>query len=417
MSTTVSPCQVISSRPVPVTSPMTVAWTPHLAQTPRKRSTLAGVTTAIIRSWDSLMRISGGPSEESRSGTWSSRTRMPPVPAAASSVVAQATPAAPRSWMPVIRSSRYSSRQHSMSSFSRNGSPTWTLGRLAAAPSPNVALASTEAPPMPSGPVREPSRMTWLPGPLAADVGQAQAVAVEGDAADHAGQHPAGVGGVGRAEPQRVHDRHRPGPHGQDVADDAADPGGRALMGLHVGRVVVGLDLERDRVTVADVDHPGVGPDPGQHGGAGGGLLAELAQVHLGRLVGAVLAPHHRVQGQLGVGGTPAEQVPDPLVLGLGQAQLGERLRLVRGTRRPVHRVLPCRVLRCCVLTGHRVLHRHRATSVRSETAEAKKPSPSVPGPVSPSVAYSGCGISPTTVPASLLTPAMSLTEPLGLAR
>src|ERR1700760_1696268 len=285
MSTTVWPCQVISSRPVPVTAPMTVAWTPHLAQTPRNRSTLAGVTTAIIRSWDSLIRISGGPRVASRRGTWSSRTRMPPVPAAASSVVAQATPAAPRSWMPVMRSSRYSSRQHSMSSFSRNGSPTWTLGRLAAAPSPNVALASTDAPPMPSGPVRprlfqvavpqdahtervdeRVPRVAGVEVQLPADVGQAQAVAVEGDAADHAGQHPAGVGGVGRAEPQRVHDRHRPGPHGQDVADDAADPGGRTLVGLHVGRVVVGLDLERDRVTVADVDHPGVGPDPGQHG-------------------------------------------------------------------------------------------------------------------------------------------------------
>ncbi len=54
-----------------------------------------------------------------------------------------------------------------------NGSPTWTLGRLApspptAEPPPNEALASTDAPPMPSGPVRDPNRMTWLPGPVAA---------------------------------------------------------------------------------------------------------------------------------------------------------------------------------------------------------------------------------------------------------
>ena len=96
---------------------------------------------------------------------------MPPVPAAASSVVAQATPAAPRSWMPITRPSAKSSRQHSTSSFSMNGSPTWTLGRLTAALAadpPNAALASTEAPPMPSGPVAEPNRITWLPGPLAA---------------------------------------------------------------------------------------------------------------------------------------------------------------------------------------------------------------------------------------------------------
>ncbi len=49
-----------------------------------------------------------------------------------------------------------------------NGSPTWTLGRFAASPPPNDALASTDAPPMPSGPVRAPNRITLLPGPLAA---------------------------------------------------------------------------------------------------------------------------------------------------------------------------------------------------------------------------------------------------------
>ena len=175
MSTTASPRQVMTSRPVSVTSPITVARTSHLAQTPRNASTRAGSTTAIMRSCDSLIKISGGPSDASRSGTSSSRTSMPPVPAAASSVVAQATPAAPRSWMPTTRPPAKSSRQHSMSSFSVKGSPTCTLGRFAASPptspspftSPNVALASTEAPPTPSGPVVDPNRITLLPGPLA----------------------------------------------------------------------------------------------------------------------------------------------------------------------------------------------------------------------------------------------------------
>src|ERR1019366_6679537 len=98
---------------------------------------------------------------------WAER-RVALPPPAASSVVAHATPAAPRSWMPVTRSAAYSSRQHSMSSFSMNGSPTWTLGRLAPSPlPPNDALASTDAPPMPSGPVVEPSRTTLFPVPLA----------------------------------------------------------------------------------------------------------------------------------------------------------------------------------------------------------------------------------------------------------
>ena len=33
----------------------------------------------------------------------------------------------------------------------------------------------------------------------------------------------AGVGVVGVTEAQRVHDQHRPGAHGEDVADDPAD--------------------------------------------------------------------------------------------------------------------------------------------------------------------------------------------------
>ncbi len=61
-----------------------------------------------------------------------------------------------------------SSRLASMSSFSANGSPTWTLGRLAPEPSPNVALASTDAPPMPSRPVLDPNSTARFPGPGAA---------------------------------------------------------------------------------------------------------------------------------------------------------------------------------------------------------------------------------------------------------
>ena len=123
-STTVSPCQVISSRPLSVTSPMTVASTSHLRQTSMNASTFSGVTTAHIRSCDSLDRISAGVMFAARSGTRSNSTFMPPSPAEASSEVAQDNPAPPRSWMPTTRSAAYSSRQHSMSTFSVNGSPT-----------------------------------------------------------------------------------------------------------------------------------------------------------------------------------------------------------------------------------------------------------------------------------------------------
>ena len=54
----------------------------------------------------------------------------------------------------------------------------------------------------------------------------------------------------------KIGDRARA--HGDDVADDAAHAGGRALVGLDEGRVVVGLHLEGDGPAAADVDDAGV---------------------------------------------------------------------------------------------------------------------------------------------------------------
>src|SRR6188768_3279455 len=56
------------SRPVSVTSPITVASTSHFSQIARNLSTSPGSATAIIRSCDSLIRISSGASVLSRSG-------------------------------------------------------------------------------------------------------------------------------------------------------------------------------------------------------------------------------------------------------------------------------------------------------------------------------------------------------------
>ena len=62
--------------------------------------------------------------------------------------------------MPATTFAAKSSSVHSMSSFSMNGSPTCTDGRFWWEASSKVALASTDAPPMPSGPVPAPNRMT-----------------------------------------------------------------------------------------------------------------------------------------------------------------------------------------------------------------------------------------------------------------
>ena len=184
-----------------------------------------------MRSCDSLIRISAGPRAGSRSGTVSRSTVMPLPPPAASSVVAHATPAAPRSWMPVTRPAAYRSRQHSISSFSMKGSPTWTLGRLAESPSTERGAGQHGRPAdaVRAGPGAEQDHLVAGPpgrgelevlvphdpdaqrvdqrvpavaggeGQFAADVGQAQAVPVERDAGHHPGQHPPGVRRLRRA--------------------------------------------------------------------------------------------------------------------------------------------------------------------------------------------------------------------------
>ena len=187
-----------------------------------------------------------------------------------------------------------SSSDASISSFSANGSPTWTVGRFDGSSSAKVALARTEAPPIPSRPVVEPNRMARLPGPgaaarvsrpaveqadghhvdqriaavgrvedeLAADRRHADAVAVAADAG-HDAAHEVARPRVGRvAEAQGVEDRDRPGAHREDVAQDAADAGRRALVGLDRAGVVVRLDLERDGQAVARSITPAFSPGP-----------------------------------------------------------------------------------------------------------------------------------------------------------
>ena len=231
---------------------------------------------------------------------------------------------------------------------------------------------------------------------LAADVGQSEAVAVAADARDDSRQHPGGVGMVGVTEPQRVHHQHRAGAHREDVADDPADPGGRALVGLDIARVVVALDLEGDREAFTDVDDTGVLAHADQHPVALG-QLGELPEVHLAALVGAVLTPHDRVHRQLARGGASAEQLDDAGVLVVLEAESQERLVLIRGLPGPVHGV---------------DVFQHQTSAFRTEV---KKPRPSVPGPVRSSTACSGWGMIPTTLPAALVIPAMSRRLPFGL--
>jgi len=60
------------------------------------------------------------------------------------------------------------------------------------------------------------------------------------------------------AEAQEIEARDRPRPHGEDVAQDAADAGRGALIGLDIARMVVALHLEHNRQTIADIDDTGI---------------------------------------------------------------------------------------------------------------------------------------------------------------
>ena len=79
-----------------------------------------------------------------------------------------------------------------------------------------------------------------------------------GDARDHAFQNApvprARALVIEPAEADRVHHRNGPRAHGEDVAKDPADARCRPLKRLNETGMIVRLDLEGDRVAIADVD-------------------------------------------------------------------------------------------------------------------------------------------------------------------
>ena len=101
-----------------------------------------------------------------------------------------------------------------------------------------------------------------------------------------------------RAEAQGVEERDGSGAHRDDVAEDAADPGRRALEGLDGRRVVVALDLEGAREPVAEVDDAGVLARALEHGGP---VRGESPQQPGRVLVAAMLGPEEREDAELEV--------------------------------------------------------------------------------------------------------------------
>ncbi len=148
---------------------------------------------------------------------------------------------------------------------------------------------------------------------LAADGRHADGVAVRTDPGD--GAVEAGIAG---REPQSVEQRHRPRAHRDDVAQDPADACRRSLERLDGGRMVVALDLEADRLAVAEVEHAGVLTGALQHAFTRGGKPFQQE----GRvLVAAMLRPEQREDRQLEVVRLALEQLDDARKLPVGQSE------------------------------------------------------------------------------------------------
>ncbi len=91
-------------------------------------------------------------------------------------------------------------------------------------------------------------------------------------------------------EVERVQAKFRARAHGENVANDSANAGGRALERLNRAGMIMALHLERDRPAVADIHYTRVffaGLD--QNIWARGG---KLLQLFLRIFVRAMFAPH-----------------------------------------------------------------------------------------------------------------------------
>lgn len=93
------------------------------------------------------------------------------------------------------------------------------------------------------------------------------------------------------AETQSVETGNRARAHGENVAQNAANTSGRALIRLDVARVIVALHLEDHRKAVADIDDARILArplnDPRRLG-------RQAAQMDARGFVGTVLVPHRR---------------------------------------------------------------------------------------------------------------------------
>src|SRR3954467_7702375 len=156
--------------------------------------------------------------------------------------------------------------------------------------------------------------------------------------------------------------------------------------------MVVRFDLECDGQTISDRDYSRILAWPLQHVRRTRG---QGFQKRPRMLVRAMLAPQCTHNAQLGERRRAPEHGNQPLVLDPGESVLGDQRRCndrIAGSGRNL---------------------RHQAATLLRMDSNSRTPSSE---PSSELQARSGCGIMPSTLPASLTMPAMFRSEPLGLA-
>ena len=160
-------------------------------------------------------------------------------------------------------------------------------------------------------------------------VGTPKAISVISDAANYAVEDAAifcdGFGGhrwsrlVGSngAETQRIKNRDGACAHGENVAKDSANAGGGALKRLDETGMIVRFNFEGGNQAVADVDDAGIFSRALDDEFAAHGQALEM---DFAGFVGAMLAPHHAKNAQLGDVGIASENFLHAGVLGSREA-------------------------------------------------------------------------------------------------
>ena len=147
-------------------SPIIVASRSHFSNNSNTGASRPGVTAINIRSWDSESITSYGVIPFSRLGTRSMNSFSPISERSAISIAAEVIPAAPQSWSPTTPGKSSDSIHASISTFSRNGFPTWTADLISAS-SWKPLEANPDAPCMPSLPVSAPTSRSRSPDSFA----------------------------------------------------------------------------------------------------------------------------------------------------------------------------------------------------------------------------------------------------------